>query len=533
MVFTESRRTQEYLIRLLERNEYTGKIVLFNGSNADPESSAIYKEWLGRHKGGPRVTGSKSGDMRSALVDKFRDDAEILIATEAAAEGINLQFCSMIVNYDLPWNPQRIEQRIGRCHRYGQKHDVVVINFLNQSNAAEQRVFELLDEKFQLFSGVFGASDEILGAIESGVDFERRVASIFQGCRTNDEIDGQFQQLRLDLEAEITTAMNDTRRKLLESFDSEVHDRLRVSLRESQDYLKRSEKQLWDLTRAALFAHATFDDHGLEFRLHTNPDPSSEGAMVAIGDYTFQRGAESDAYRYRSQHPLAQWVIRSAADATIDYVAVEFDYTNWPATSEAIKPLVGTTGWIEAGQLSFDGVEAVDHLLVSGVTAEGTEIDEATARRILDLPVTSESSTIEVVLGGVAERPGQLMRNAVGALLAEAEKRQGDWFQDEIDKLDRWADDKRASLQGELNSLKAEIKDLKKQSRQAGTLAERLDIQKRIKFLEVKSDTAWKAYEDESKRIENSKDELITTVQARLESASSIETLFRIRYSIT
>jgi adenine-specific DNA-methyltransferase len=95
--------------------------------------------------------------MRSALVDYFREQGQIMIATEAGAEGINLQFCSLVVNYDLPWNPQRIEQRIGRCHRYGQAHDVVVVNFLNQKNAADQRVFQLLSEKFSLFEGVFGA----------------------------------------------------------------------------------------------------------------------------------------------------------------------------------------------------------------------------------------------------------------------------------------------------------------------------------------------------------------------------------------
>jgi SNF2 family DNA or RNA helicase len=108
--------------------------------------------------------------MRSALVEYFQDQGRIMIATEAGAEGINLQSCSLVVNYDLPWNPQRI----GRCHRYGQKHDVVVANFLNQKNEADQRVFQLLSEKFSLFEGVFGASDEILGAVESGVDFERR-----------------------------------------------------------------------------------------------------------------------------------------------------------------------------------------------------------------------------------------------------------------------------------------------------------------------------------------------------------------------
>lgn len=140
LIFTESTRTQAYLKEILESNGFAGKIVLFNGSNADPSSKEVYQSWMSKHAGTDRITGAKSADMRAALVEHFRDYAEIMIATEAAAEGINLQFCSLIVNYDLPWNPQRIEQRIGRCHRYGQKVDVVVVNFLNEANAADQRV---------------------------------------------------------------------------------------------------------------------------------------------------------------------------------------------------------------------------------------------------------------------------------------------------------------------------------------------------------------------------------------------------------
>ena len=172
IIFTESTRTQTYLANHLAQNGYEGKIVLFNGSNNDEKSKSIYKNWIEEHKGTDRVTGARAADMRQAIVDYFRNEATLLIATEAAAEGINLQFCSLMVNYDMPWNPQRIEQRIGRIHRYGQKHDVVVINFLNKANEADQRVYELLDQKFKLFNGVFGASDEVLGSISSGVDFE-------------------------------------------------------------------------------------------------------------------------------------------------------------------------------------------------------------------------------------------------------------------------------------------------------------------------------------------------------------------------
>jgi Superfamily II DNA and RNA helicases len=175
VIFTESRRTQEYLLNLLSNHGYSDDIVFLNGTNNDAISRRIYTEWKDRHKHDGIISGSRQADMKTAVVEEFRDRASILIGTEAAAEGINLQFCSLIVNYDLPWNPQRIEQRIGRCHRYGQKNDVVVINFLNRNNAADVRVFELLDQKFRLFSGLFGSSDDVLGSIGSGIDFEKRI----------------------------------------------------------------------------------------------------------------------------------------------------------------------------------------------------------------------------------------------------------------------------------------------------------------------------------------------------------------------
>lgn len=271
IIFTESRRTQNYLVRVLSETEHQGKIVLFNGSNSDEQSRQIYQQWYERHQGSDRISGSRTADMRSALVDYFREEAHIMIATEAAAEGINLQFCSLVVNYDLPWNPQRIEQRIGRCHRYGQKHDVVVVNFLNRTNAADQRVFELLAEKFALFSGVFGASDEVLGSIESGVDFEKRIVKIYQECRSPEEIQASFDELQQELEAEIDESMKLTRKKLLENFDEEVHEKLRVNLKESTEYLNKYDNWLWELTRYALRECADFVEGQTAFVLKENP----------------------------------------------------------------------------------------------------------------------------------------------------------------------------------------------------------------------------------------------------------------------
>ncbi len=254
VIFTESCKTQEYLFRLLSDSGYAGEIVLMNGSNNDETSKRIYAEWKKRneHRWDDVSSGSKSADMKAAIVDEFRDRGTLLIATESAAEGVNLQFCSIVVNYDLPWNPQRIEQRIGRCHRYGQKSDVLVVNFLNRKNEADRRVFELLDQKFNLFEGVFGASDDVLGVVESGVDFERRIAAIYQDCRTPEQIKIAFDALQVELDEKIQAGMDKARRAFLENFDAEVHERLRIHKEAAKQSLDRQQQTLLDLAKFAL-----------------------------------------------------------------------------------------------------------------------------------------------------------------------------------------------------------------------------------------------------------------------------------------
>ena len=204
VVFTESRRTQDYLARLLADHGFAGRLSLLSGEAGTPE-------------------------QRQALVAEFRSRTQVLLSTEAGAEGLNLHFCNLVVNYDLPWNPQRIEQRIGRCHRYGQERDVLVLNFLNRRNAADARLYEILAAKLNLFDGVFGASDEILGALESGLDFERRVLDVYQSCRSTSEIEAAFASLQGDLESRIDRRMTEARALLLEHFDAEVSRRLKLA----------------------------------------------------------------------------------------------------------------------------------------------------------------------------------------------------------------------------------------------------------------------------------------------------------------
>ena len=294
---------------MLADSPYAEGIVLFNGTNTDERSKQIYAAWFAQHQGSDRVTGSRTADMRSALVDYFRDKGRIMIATEAGAEGINLQFCSLVVNYDLPWNPQRIEQRIGRCHRYGQKHDVVVVNFLNRKNEADQRVYQLLSEKFKLFEGVFGASDEVLGAIESGVDFEKRIGTIYQQCRQTEEIKSAFDQLQLELSLEINEAMSQTRQKLLENFDDEVREKLKIRDEDAKVYLDRFEQLLMRLTQHELRSDAEFRNIST-FELRSRP-AWINGRDIPLGLYELPRRS-GEAHLYRLNHPLGEAVVERA-----------------------------------------------------------------------------------------------------------------------------------------------------------------------------------------------------------------------------
>ena len=226
LIFTEFRRTQQYLKRLLEGHGYEGKVVTFNGSNDDAAAGEIYQAWLRRHEHDKDVRkGSLS--IRTALVEEFRDRAEVMIATEAAAEGLNLQFCSLVINFDLPWNPQRIEQRIGRCHRYGQQHDVVVVNFLNTNNAADQRVFELLDKKLRLFDGVFGASDQVLGRWRAGRTSNGRSSISIRHAGRPRRSTPRSTACKRSCGRKSRDKLADTRRELMDGFDVSVTEKLK------------------------------------------------------------------------------------------------------------------------------------------------------------------------------------------------------------------------------------------------------------------------------------------------------------------
>lgn len=536
LIFTESRRTQEFLFRLLSERGYEGQVMTFSGMNNDTRSSEILRKWKEANKDTGLVTGVKEADMRAALVDEFRNHATIMIATEAAAEGINLQFCSLVVNYDLPWNPQRIEQRIGRCHRYGQRHDVVVINFLNKSNAADRRVYELLDEKFRLFDGVFGASDEVLGSISSGTDFEQRIAHIYQTCRTEEEIQTAFDQLKAELSPEIDERMQQTRTALLENFDDEVRARLRDSEDNSRRLLRRYEERLWMLTQYVLRKKATFSSSNYSFLLqeaingisHTGPYYMLDTSNEIKKSESKQQGGEL----YRANHPLAQYVITEAKniDVTPNDTLI-LDYSNSGKRITPLTELVGLEGYISVDLLSMETAETIDYWAVAMITEQGDVIEPELIEQIWSIP-SSVELTDTIFPEKVVEQLEQIKNSQINEITEQTKKEALNVFDEQVDKLDTWAEDMKLGLEREIQDLNQTIRLMKSEARRTDSIEARLAAQREIKASEALLKRKRADLFAEHDRIEEQKDQLTDNLEQLLSLRSEKQNLFTLRWKM-
>lgn len=522
VIFTESVRTQAWLFDLLSSHGHAGKIVMLNGSNTDPSSRAIYQAWQNQHRGSSKISGSRTADMKAALVERFRDGADIMICTEAGAEGINLQFCSLLINYDLPWNPQRVEQRIGRVHRYGQKHDVVVVNFINKGNRADERVFELLSQKFQLFEGVFGASDEILGSIESGVDIERRIHEIYQLCRDDAQIDTEFNYLQEALKTELQAREQDTRRSLFENFDVDVVKRLNLRREKTGQSLGDYQKNLLLLARTML-PDARFEEHRF---FHDD----------CWHDVNWQRALDDDACFFRPNEGLGLDLIAQAKErlGTLTTALLEFDLGHAPHINGGqhsyLRTLAGQSGDLIVDKLTLVTTrQTVEHLIVVARNDAGEALPPDAAERMLLVPaaIQTESSGLanETALADQIELQQR-------DKLANATEQNERYFEEETVKLDRWAEDRRIALDIRIRQLDQEIKETRKAARHLPSLQEKVDAKRVVKQLERERDTVMLNYHEEKKRIDIEEDRLLAEVEDALKIAPRRERLFAIRWHI-
>lgn len=542
VIFTESRRSMEYLRNFLEQHGYAGEVVCFSGGGKkDPAAEKIYAEYMAENRFNANVNtaGSKAVMLRHALIDRFKQKAKILIATEAGAEGINLQFCSLVVNYDLPWNPQRIEQRIGRCHRYGQKYDVVVINFLNERNAADKRVYELLTRKFQLFDGVFGASDDVLGKIDNSTGLEIKILQLYQQCRTEAEIQASFDRLQAELEDNIAEKIQTVKKQILENFDEEVHKLLKINYDDALHLLDEVGLKFWSLTKAILGNRAEFNDDKLSFRLLDSPfSDVEEGTYFLRPKMDIRKkdvpdrvvNALDGGIIYRMNSKLGEWCIEQARTLETPCREVTFNLSSYPAKISVLQKLKGKSGYMLLNRLTINSLDKEEFLLFTGFTDEGKFIPHDVLAQFFKL--SGEAGSTHYITRDDDFELQKNMNLLSQSTLQKSMEANNRLFREKQEQLTRWVDDQVTAAEHELNRVKQELRGARHSAEIAANQTELSEALEHIDQLERKKRRARQHIDDIEEEYEGKRKIILDGIKRKLVQEVSNTPLFTIYWKI-
>lgn len=320
--------------------------------------------------------------------------------------------------------------------------------------------------------------------------------------------------------------MLDTRKKLLENFDVEVAQKLKLSKDSTEKYLDKFEQKLWELTKYYLNDYADFDDVEKYFMLNKNPFPELE---INRGPYRLGKNIE-DANTYRVSHPLAQKIFANSKNKELPIKELVFDYTNNRTTKISIlEDLIGKSGWLTLKNITVDSFEKEDYLIFAGYQDNGEIIDYEQCEKLFLLGVQD--------INNVSDQPDyEKLNNYIEArksgfmdLIAQ---RNIQFFDDEMTKLDKWAEDRKNSLEIELKQIDKDIKTQKTESKKIVKLEEKLQAQKVIKEMEAKRNKMRRDLFESQDLVDKQKEELIEKIETKLNQKISEEELFTIRWRL-
>jgi len=251
---------------------------------------------------------------------------------------------------------------------------------------------------------------------------------------------------------------------------------------------------------------------------------------IPRGQYTLAK-TEEHAILYRTGHPLAQAVCKDCLTKLTPVQLLSFDYTNHRSRIAVLDPLINTSGWVSLYKLTVKAFEEEEVLIFSGLTIEGENLDNELFKRMFSL--RSEIADENLPIDPVAEkRMVENYESQKTQLIENITKRNFKYFEDELDKLDRWGDDKRNSLKVTLKDFDDRIKELKRDAKMARNLPEKLMFEKERKKIEGRRDEAWRDYDASAKEIDRLKDNLIEQIESRMEQKITVEKIFTVSWKL-
>lgn len=523
LIFTESRRTQDFLYETLKNDGYDG-VLLYNGSNNDEESKKIYNEWINRPENAEKRTNNKDLNMRSAILDEFKNNGTILISTEAGSEGLNLQFCSLVINYDLPWNPQRVEQRIGRCHRFGQKFDVTVINFINSSNKVEQRIYELLSQKFLLFDEVFGASDEVLGKINNVENLEYAIANIYQNCRTTEEIDDAFDKIQEQFGDEIKSSIDKTKKDIIDNFEEDIQKYFEDTIQTAEVKINYLESIFWNLTKIVLKEYAEFNDQ--EYIINVKNLDNYNGI------YKLSSRNEDNKYiDYNFNTKLGNYVLNTARNILEDKGEIIFNISDYKYNLREVENLKNKSGLIKLCSYNIKSFDDENYLFFSGRLDDGTYLSDDVIQKMFRVNTQEQYIDINIdnKLNNEVEKDIKIYSNKI---FNESSEKNNEYLNDEIFKINKWADDKIQAIELEAEQMREQRKELRKQSDLSSNSTDKLRIEMEISSLTDRISKKWLELSKNEKVVENKRNTMIESIKKENMKTSELNVIFTIKFEV-
>lgn len=500
IIFTESTRTQKYLYDFLIKNGLVS-IVMYNGSLDDPKNKEIYNKWLNNPKNINSRNNTKATNIRTAILEYFENEAEIMIATEAAAEGLNMQFCSTLINYDLPWNPQRVEQRIGRCHRYGQKNDVIIINFLNINNRIDKRVYELLNSKFKLFDDLFGASDEILGRLDIDSSFDREILNIYLSCRLPKDIDDAFDNLQKKYEIDISNEMRKTRELLIDNFDEDLQLIFESILKETTNELQTLENDFFRICKYIFSDSAIFYKYGFELK--------NEMFNLHPGNYIISNNDKKKC-NLTIDDKNGSTIIEACKNAKLEG-CVQFNLSEYPYKIKELEKLKGRRGHLIFGKITIDSFEKQELLVLTGIDQDGNYLEKETCEKLFRLPSKIiENVPIDFKIIKLNEKN---YISQSDSLVNKMQIKNNLILNDEISRIDDWANDKISGIELKVDNLRFQRKELQNRFNLSPNYLEKLDIQKEIDKITKMIKKLWLELADNEEEVEKRRSDIINKLK--------------------
>lgn len=521
LVFTEYKRTQGMLVTALVQAGY--RVEAFHGGlpHARPDGVGLQQR-LG------------SGRTREDVFVRFRDPGpegvQILVATEAAAEGLNLQFCHVVVNYDLPWNPQKIEQRIGRVHRIGQTRDVLVVN-LAAHGSIDDELLTLLQEKIRLFNTVLGESELILGAIDEAqvLNFEEKLMEIAAQARGPEEVRRAMVRFRADMDAVLRERQEHMRQELRD-FDDRVTDHLAQA-----PALPDAVQQAVRVKHADVLNFVTryLEKHGLALR------PTAPAGVFEFETPTALRAkAPQLAPRYRAA--FDQETAALAIDA--DFIAlghpfltaavqeclaigrtarVQLDYTGADRKLHGFDGLAGRCGVWANLKATFRSFDTEQWLLSVFVSAAGAESDDFTARMLYYRLKEHPAPTLE--LDRVDEHLAGAVNARVAAQLERLRLLNREVFEEEAAKIDTYFADSLMEFEDREQTLLRQMERVQAKRHKARVFDERKALREEYETLKEQYFRLQRENFQRREAGNQEREEKIRALEGQLEPAVEVE----------